>query len=368
MNTNEVRLISAVLEHPERYLIDSVWQSKRELFSGQVAEAVNILDRFVFSSEAIAYLHRQQIRYPLIEKHSVPYLFALQDFGGDVHGHFDRHVLAGCLAVHTLALTQLDYHMDGIDPPTDESCATATRVGLEEAVAYAVAVMYRGMAEICQSPYGSQVVSEVVGPVSGFTAERMYEDYRDRHAEFYKALLEMTSSAYLENSFSRILASGYWELMIHAAAICASAEFNREMARFCIRLRTLRQVVDEWTDIEEDVSSGLVTLPAIMAREIYRRDTGSEPLSTNDNADRGTFCAAYATWAREFSARQDFIAAYDAIVFDLAEEALSIAATYQWPNLAALVHGKVAKYLTDTRRATFSTAQRESSQCNNAMA
>jgi hypothetical protein len=106
---------------------------------------------------------------------------------------------------------------------------------------------------------------DVLEPVSGFVVLRMHQDWSERYSE---ALLEGTSQQlheYLYSPVSRLLGSGYWEVMVRGSFASHSSAPPGPLLQSIQELRKLRQVVDDIADFEEDLRAGLVTTPLLFA-------------------------------------------------------------------------------------------------------
>ncbi len=227
-----------------------------------VDAAIAVLNEGHYEFDSIRAIHEVQLRRPLIERHSFPYLLTHHALfpGRPV----DVRVLAACLAGHTLALTHLDYHLDGAEPAGHRT-VTAVKVAAPSAVSYALRMVYRAGYLASQSPACARLHAEVFEPVSGFVIARMHEDWLTRYdVDAVRRTGQKDCEEYLTSSRSRLLASGYWEVMARAAVIANGAALPGAIIRYCEGLRKLRQLADEAEDLAEDLKSGLLTLPTLI--------------------------------------------------------------------------------------------------------
>lgn len=151
----------------------------------------------------------------------------------------------------------------------------------EAAAAYAVRLVYRGSFHAARLAYGDRIFTEVIEPFSGFVIERMYQDWNERFRPFSVELAPSMVDDYLQSSNSRLLGSGYWEVMIRSAWIAAfpDSAVPETLITFSSHIRRLRQLVDELDDISDDLASGLLTLPILLCIQ-HDQEFGSN-LSNN---------------------------------------------------------------------------------------
>lgn len=257
------QLVRPPAEGPDEY--------RRRVFAylgGEYAEVIRCVLSILADADPefaeMERVHQIELRPSLLERHSLPYLLTHQAlFGGRP---LDCRTLAACLAGHTLALTHLDYHLDG-SLPAPGSEATAVPVPPASAVSYAVRMIYKAGSIAAGTGTLDRLFADAFEPVSGFVISRMHADWVSR---FDLRLLDAdphsAMRAYLQEPTSRLRGSGYWELMVRAAFITqSSAGLPHDLLRYSDALRRLRQVVDETADVDEDLRAGLITLPVIVA-------------------------------------------------------------------------------------------------------
>lgn len=230
-----------------------------------IDSAIELL-RADFEYDSLSDINRVQLRRGLIQRQALPFLIGLDALAPN--RDFDVRILAGCIGAHTLALTQLDYHLDGA-LPSRESSATAVWVSDISAVSYAVREIYRASAIMASSSVAPRIFKEVLDPISGFVIARMHEDWLYRYNIEELDRLESSAAVdqILHSDRSRMLASGYWEVMLRAAFICARPRdpIPDALQDLSKALRRIRQLVDELDDLADDLASGLVTLPLALA-------------------------------------------------------------------------------------------------------
>jgi hypothetical protein len=242
-------------------------------YGSYVAKAISILERMQFDPPRIGLSHVEQMRPELLFRHSIPFCITEETFfqPHDVSSSY----LAALLAGHTLALTNLDYHLDGVGP-ADGASATAKKIDLVSGATYALRMVYAAGRLLGEIGSADRIFRDVFDPVSGFVLLRMYEDWAERYSEEPLVCPEETLKEYLESSTSRLQASGYWELMVKGSFASHGVEAPPELVSILRRLRKLRQIVDEIADLDEDIRAGLVTTPVLYA---LCKDTGSGQVS-----------------------------------------------------------------------------------------
>jgi hypothetical protein len=205
-------------------------------------------------------VHDSQLRPELLFRHALPY-WVTED------AYFPRdpsapEPLTALLAGHTLALTHLDYHLDGSSPDPN-AAATAVKLDAGTAVAYAVRMIY-GAGAIAGKDAG-RVFADVFNPVSSFVTLRMHEDWLERYSRKYLKGMPTRLNTYLTTDESRLMASGYWEVMVRGAFAAHTGTPASDMMAIVRNLRRLRQLVDEIADFADDLRAGLVTAPTLFA-------------------------------------------------------------------------------------------------------
>jgi hypothetical protein len=240
----------------------ATFESLATRYRSHVLAAIELLRELRFTFPAIEKAHAEQLRSDLIFRHALPFCVTEDAYFG-LSAESDR-VLAAVLACHTLALTQLDYHLDGSFP---DSRATATAAGLTPAtaVAYALRMVYAVPRLLPEPGLVGRLFADAFEPVSGFVIERMHEDWSERYTAVGLELPAERLREYLESQTSRLLGSGYWEVMVRGAFSGHGAVPPDALIEVVRELRRLRQVVDEVADFEEDLRAGLVTLPLLFA-------------------------------------------------------------------------------------------------------
>jgi hypothetical protein len=164
-------------------------------------------------------------------------------------------------------LSQLDYHLDGAAPAPAATGATARKVDMATAVAYAVRVIYAAGRLADELPGGGRLFRDVFDPVSGFVVSRMHRDHTERYSQALLDTAHRDLDEYLTSDNSRLCASGYWEVMVRGPFAGRALTPPEELISVVRRLRTLRQAVDEIADFREDIGAGLITTPLLFALE-----------------------------------------------------------------------------------------------------
>lgn len=231
-----------------------------ELFGRPIDSALETLGDVEFGFDSLDSMHHMQLRRALLERHSFPFLLTHETYFGK--SEVDVNVLSACLAAHTLALTQLDYHMDG-SLPDKYVPHTAVASSIETSSTYAVRMAYFAGELAGRSGVSDRLFAEVISPISGFVVARMHEDWHVRTQEPASQWCDIDE--YISSPHSRLMASGYWEVMCRAPFVANGAEWPDALDRFVQVLRRLRQVADEAEDLAEDVRAGFVTLPMLIA-------------------------------------------------------------------------------------------------------
>jgi hypothetical protein len=206
--------------------------------------------------------HQEQLRPDLVFRHALPFCITEETFFG-FHDQSDR-VLAALIAGHTLALTHLDYHLDG-SPPDPLATATARQMDPATAVAYTVRMIYAA-GKIADGIHGRVALfREVFDPISGFVVLRMHKDWSERYLYASLRHAQEALQDYLTSPTSRLLGSGYWEVMVRGSFASHAKSTPVDLINVVQELRRLRQVVDEIADFDEDLSAGLATAPLLFA-------------------------------------------------------------------------------------------------------
>ena len=255
---------------PPRYTPgEDGWKYRRAAFfylsraySKQVSSAIELLSNMKFELPRISKAHEQQLQPELLFRHSIPFCLTEDAYFGP--SDTAKIYLAGLLAGHTLALTHLDYHLDG-SAPSDTSPATARKMDLASATTYAVRMIYAAGSLLSAVDNADAMFRNVFDPISGFVILRMYEDWTERYSPEFLCEPEGRLRDYLDSPTSRLLGSGYWELMTQGCFVSHGMTAPPELIATLRLLRKLRQIVDEIADFEDDVRSGLVTVPLLFA-------------------------------------------------------------------------------------------------------
>jgi hypothetical protein len=223
---------------------------------------LEILNSLKFEFPEITKAHAEQLRPDLIFRHSLPFCITEDSFFEPDSS--SGRVLAALLAGHTLALTHLDYHLDG-SSPNPYSEATARKMSAAIAAVYSARMIYESGKILSAIGGIDWLFRDVLEPVSGFVVLRMHKDWSERYSE---VLLKGTSEQleeYLYSPMSRLLGSGYWEVMVRGSFASHSSSPPGPLLQSIQQLRKLRQIVDDIADFDEDLRAGLVTTPLLFA-------------------------------------------------------------------------------------------------------
>jgi hypothetical protein len=196
--------------------------------------------------------HLLHLDQQLVVRHALPYclteeaLFDLDD--GDVK------FFAAVILLHSLALTRIDDYYDGgnqsADPLTVDSIAYSLSATHEAAISL-----------IRQAPNAKELANML--SITNFVHARMYKDHTERYRSEFLDRPNQRLKAYLHSPKSRLLGSGYWEVMARASFAQRGERFPGYLHGIDIKLRKFRQIIDELADVEEDLRGGLVTLPVL---------------------------------------------------------------------------------------------------------
>lgn len=243
----------AFRDHAFHVLAESYWPT--------VAGALDILNDVGLEFPALDKAHSEQLRPDLLFRHSIPFCVTEEAFFGLADS--SRPVLAALLAGHTLALTHLDYHLDGSGPATD-AAATARKMPVPTAVSYSVRMVYAVGRIVGDAHLMAALFAEVFDPVSGFVLARMHEDWLERYTSSLSGSSEQLEE-YLQSPLSRLGTSRYWEVMVRGSFVGRSRAPHPGAVRAAQDVGRLRQVVDEIADFHDDLAAGLVTSPLLFA-------------------------------------------------------------------------------------------------------
>jgi hypothetical protein len=259
-----------------------------------IAEAVDLLRAIEFEFPALTTAHLEQLRPDLLFRQALPFCVTEQAFF-NLDSSSSR-VLAALLAIHTLALTQLDYHLDGSTPDPAAS-ATAVRTDPTTAWCYAARMAFAAGRLLDGVATGHRFFDNVIDPISGFVVARMHQDWLERYDHRQMAAVHQRLDDYLTSPRSRLLGSGYWEVMIRGSFARHGTTPGPELVHVMRILRQLRQAVDEIADFDDDLRAGLVTTPLLFAL------TGSGPADADAIRDADTIRdAVRAVWSMRTAA------------------------------------------------------------------
>jgi len=240
----------------------SAFLAMADEFRSVILGALEVLQEIEFEFLELDKAHAEQMRPDLLYRHALPFCITERSFFE--LSESSRLVLAALLAGHTLALTHLDYHLDGSDPDPDAS-ATARRMPSATATAYSLRMVYAAGRILDRLDRPCTVFEQALDPISGFVVSRMHQDWYERYSPAQLSDAANQLDAYLTSPQSRIQGSGYWEVMIRGSFASHRSCPTMPVVETARALRRLRQVVDEIADFREDLLAGLVTSPLLFA-------------------------------------------------------------------------------------------------------
>lgn len=209
--------------------------------------------RFNFAEQKTAHLlHLDQ---SLVVRHSLPYCISEETYFS--LSDQDVKFFAAVILLHSLALTRIDDYYDG---------GHKTKGGTlkVDGIAYSLSATHEAVIALLKRTPNVTELAKLL-KVTAFVHARMYKDYTERYRQDYLDHAEQRIQTYLYSSKSRLLGSGYWEVMARASFTQRGKIFPAYLHSVDIKLRKLRQIVDELADVEEDLRGGLITLPVLHA-------------------------------------------------------------------------------------------------------
>lgn len=209
--------------------------------------------RFNFAEQKSA--HLLHIDHGLVVRHSLPYCISEEIYFS--LSNQDVKFFAAVILLHSLALTRIDNYYDG----GDKTKGGTLKVN---GVAYSLSATHEAIITLVKRSPNAAELAKLL-QVTAFVHARMYKDYTERYRLDYLDRPEQRLQAYLHSPKSRLLGSGYWEVMARASFAQRGKPFPSYLHSVDIKLRKLHQIVDELADVEEDLRGGLVTLPVLHA-------------------------------------------------------------------------------------------------------
>lgn len=209
--------------------------------------------QFIFEEQRVA--HLRMLDSKLVIRHALPYCITEEAFF-EIDDSYIPFFTAVIL-LHTLALTKIDDYYDGgyrtkyPDAKLDVS-----------ALAYSLSATHESILSlITKSPDSTQLVGLL--NITRFVHARMNKDSTERYDPRYLHVSDDTLNDYLYNSNSRLLGSGYYEVMARASFVQRGKAFPAALHELDTKLRRFRQIIDELEDVRQDLAGGLITLPII---------------------------------------------------------------------------------------------------------
>lgn len=238
-------------------------ESKRKLMLSELEQRfepftnalVSELQNWQFTFKEQRLVHLLHLDPALVVRHSLPYCITQEAyFGLDEQ---DVGFFAAIILLHSLALTRIDNYYDG---------GNQTRGGVlnVEDIAYSLGATHEAAAALLKRTPNTTELAKLL-EVTTFVHARMFKDHLERYNPAFLERPEQQLQAYLHSSKSRLLGSGYWEVMARAAFVQHGKPFPMHLHSIDIKLRKLRQIIDELADVEEDLRGGLITLPLLHA-------------------------------------------------------------------------------------------------------
>jgi hypothetical protein len=227
-----------------------------------ILKAVDVLNTVEFHFPESGKAHSEQVREELVFRHCLPFCATEEAWFPDEAPAVAA--LAVLLAGHTLALTHLDHHLDGVQPDPS-SPVTAPVMRWSTAIGYSIRMVHSAGRLAEAGGAAGRMFTEVLDPYSGFVVERMCADFGERFDPRWLEEPARRLRDYLGSPRSRLLGSGYWDVMVRGAFVSHGAVVPRPLAITVRRLRKLRQLVDEIADFDDDLTAGLATTPLLFA-------------------------------------------------------------------------------------------------------
>lgn len=217
---------------------------------------------FPFKEQQAA--HLEYLDKKLIVRHALPYCITEDAFFGlDAQS---VKFLASVLLLHSLALTRMDDYYDG------GSHTKSVRELNIHMLAYSLSATHESLMSLLgQSPDARELVKLL--NVTKFVHARMYKDYTERYKTEFLERPHARLAAYVHSPKSRLLGSGYWEVMARASFVQRGEAFPGYLHLVDIDLRKFRQLIDELADIDEDLRGGLITLPVLHVLSTHKQSS-----------------------------------------------------------------------------------------------
>ncbi|MCL2280808.1 hypothetical protein FWC31_02900 [Candidatus Saccharibacteria bacterium] len=206
------------------------------------------LENQKFNFPEINKIHKNHLDKKLIVRHALPFCITERTFFGEPA---NVDFFTNIILLHTLALTRIDDYYDGKND----------NIKVEN-LAYALSVTHTAISKIVGSDFTNKQMKDLID-ITKFVHARMFKDSLERYDEKFLHNPRKNLNSYLTSPKSRIFASGYWEVMARASFVSRGKNFPWVLHSLNEKLRKLRQVVDEYFDVEEDLRGGLVTLPTL---------------------------------------------------------------------------------------------------------
>lgn len=218
---------------------------------------------FLFPS--VRELYEAHLDDKLIFRHTLPFFITQTTFFKTINDESIDYLYCMIL-FHTLPLTKLDDFYDGVGKHQYSSSRHENLLTVLGSTTLALSSTHTAAQFAATLPYGHLLLKEAL-PVTSFVKQRMYQDALERYRT--ESLLDPAKARrhYLTSSQSKLYGSGYWEVMAIGAFSGQGKSFPPRLHKLDLKLRRLRQLVDEATDVEEDIKAGNITLPLILAAE-----------------------------------------------------------------------------------------------------
>lgn len=236
-----------------------------ESYGGDINKSINFLNNLDFTFLSMTVLHKDAIDIELIYRQAFPVAIVHSAFFPKKQ-EFSK-ILNVFLMCQTLILNHVDRHLDYSDSYTLKECEK--HLGdIKCTMSYALCILYKGIVEATNSRNCNFFLHEMMS-ITEIIIQSMFDNYYDRYNPNSLHNFNELLKKYLDTPQSRHLGSGFYASSIHACFGYYNKDIPEKIRELTRLMRILRQRVDEIADIQEDISSGLVTYPiALLFREL----------------------------------------------------------------------------------------------------
>jgi hypothetical protein len=208
---------------------------------------------FIFQEQKDA--HLLHIDERLIIRHALPYCIT-----EDLYFKLDERYIpffSAVIMLHSLALTKIDDYYDG-----GHKTKSPIKQLTVDSLAYSLGITYEAMMRLLDLTPDTKELAKLLN-ITNFVHSRMYKDSVERYKTMCLEASQHALDTYLYGPHSRLLGSGYYEVMARASFVQRGEQFPEYLHELDIKLRKYRQIIDELEDVEQDLRAGLVTLPVL---------------------------------------------------------------------------------------------------------